>query len=156
MNARLRTAGIALTAAGAVLALFPVGAAIAADRQDYGSEGVQISVLIKPLQACVGACAGGGGAGSGSGTGALPATGGAFPLSFLWIATALLAVGLAFVLWQRMRVVGVDGRVLGRRSTARVGGLPTAAQSARADQSLTLGDGSGPDGERGDPQCRRM
>lgn len=149
-----------MTSAGAVLALFPVGAALAADRQDYGTEGVQVSVLITPLQACVGACAGGGGAGGGAGSGGLPQTGGTFPLALFWIAAALLAVGLIFVLWQRMRPAGLEGLVAGSRTPfTRLNARPAMsadAESARADRSAALDSASGPDGERGDPQCRRM
>jgi LPXTG-motif cell wall-anchored protein len=149
-----------MSSAGAVLALFPVGAALAADRQDYGTEGVTVSVLITPLQACVGACAGGGGAGGGAGSGGLPQTGGTFPLALFWIAAALLAVGLIFVLWQRTRPVGLEALVAGRRTPfGRISGRPamtTDAESARADRSVAPDSASAPDGERGDPQCRRM
>src|SRR6478736_6621190 len=143
MNSRFRTAGTAMTAASAVLALFPVGAALAADRHDNGSEGVEISVLIAPLQACVGACSGGGGqAGGGAGTGALPPTGGALPLTAFWIAAALLAIGLAFVLWQRTRLATAGGTLAGRgilpAGSGRRPASSTAAEpAARAERSVT-------------------
>lgn len=150
MSPRIRAAGIVSTAA--VLVLIPVGAALAAE-QDQGSHGVVVSVVIKPLQACVGACTDAGGD--------LPATGGAFPAFFIWTAAALLTAGLAFALWHRLRPADVTGWQLWMRSAASA--VVPGARGASTDDGLALrGDRSeaseaGPDhdGEQGDPQCRR-
>src|SRR4051794_34590472 len=152
MSLRLPTASLAVAAA-AILALLPVSAAIAAE-QDQASHGIEISVVITPLQACIGAC-------SGAGAGRdLPATGGSFPTLLIWLAAALLTAGLAIAVWHRLRPAGVGWRI-GERSNpyADVNGrraMSTDAELAtRADRSAALGEDSGPDGERGDPQCPR-
>src|SRR4051812_44858727 len=108
MSLRLPTAGLAVVAA-AILALLPVSAAIAAE-QDQASHGIEISVVITPLQACIGACSGAGAGGD------LPATGATFPALLIWLAAALLAAGLAFALWHRLRPAGAGWRI-GERST---------------------------------------
>ncbi|QIG39636.1 LPXTG cell wall anchor domain-containing protein [Microbacterium sp. 4R-513] len=150
MSRRVRIAGLAMTAAAAILALYPVGAALAAE-QDVSSDGIQISVVITPLQACVGACAG---------DGDLPATGGAFPAMVLWGAVALVAAGLLLALRHRLRPAGAGWRFWERSTpydvvSGRRGRSSEAGLRARVDGSPAFQEGAGPDGEQGDPQCRR-
>ncbi|TDN91734.1 hypothetical protein [Microbacterium sp. BK668] len=148
MRFRFQTATVAVTAFAALLALMPVGAALGAE-QDVASHGVEVTVVITPLQACVGVCGGG-----------LPATGLAFPAFLVWIAAVLGTAGLALALRRRFRPAGTPWRPDAIRGPVPpVGGCRERTTepepAARADRTAGFGEAPQRDGEQGDPRCRK-
>lgn len=116
------------------------------DGQSRESGGVVIHVVIEPLARCVSSCAD-----------QLPATGGVLPSAAWWIAVALLAAGLAFVLRSRRTSSGGNAWRPWERSYPYDVVSGRRAGSARVEFDVPVithtppaGD-SERDSERGDP-----
>jgi len=138
-----------------LLPVFTAPSIAHADEVDGETEGVQVGVNITPLE-CVADC-GGGGQQPGGG---IPVTGLTFDATtFLWLAVALLAAGVAVLVWRRFLASPREATVRaasdayyvvsGRHADAADAGLPPSTTSAIPSR------GDAPDRrvERGGSQC---
>jgi LPXTG-motif cell wall-anchored protein len=142
------------TAAASALLLTAVLVPSAARADELDDTGVRVDVEISPLE-CVTNCVPGTPGNPGSPGGSpLPATGADLPMLFIWLAFALLAAGVALVVWRRVHRTPSFGRaaspsapyyvVSGRRSGAARAGHISSSRASDPSQ----GDSSGRDVER--------
>lgn len=138
-----------MAAASALLVASVLAPAAARAEEMNDSTGVTITVDIAPLE-CVRNCGGGG---------ALPPTGAEVPSMLVWLAFALLAAGIALVVWRlrRARLSAVPATVARDPyyvvSRRRDVSARREASSASDGTSATRGYAGDRDSERGEGQC---
>jgi hypothetical protein len=150
----VRRAARRVAASLALLPLFAAPSVAHADEVDGETEGVRVGVNITPLE-CVADCGGGQQPGGG-----MPVTGLTFDAStFVWLAVALLAAGVAVLVWRRVAASSREATVRdasgayyvvsGRHADAAEAGLPPSTTTAIPSR------GDAPDRrvERGGSQC---